>query len=311
MSGIETTSSFKSVDIYLIPKQIKNYEGKPRRVGVEVEYVGPDNNQSAYLAKQILGGTIEQVNPHLTHLIGSELGDMEFMLDTEYVHPDEPDEPATVQSARDTLGKMVSSLVPQEMVTSPIEICNLSMLNKLTDALAKAGAKGTHESILYAFGLHLNTEIASTSPEYLLSVMRAMVILEPKVKHSIQPDFSREIMRWAQSYKGEYVRVIMNDDYSPDMQTLITDYIRLNPGRSYHLDMLPIFRHLEAEIVSDLIGDKYPASRPTFHYRLPNSGLGLKNWSIRKDWNIWVEIENFASEIGPAELDEWRKASGL
>ena len=233
------------------------------------------------------------------------------MLDTTFAHPNSEYEAEVVQDTREFLGNIVSGLVPHEMVTAPIPIGQLNVLDTVTRALNAAGAKGTQDSIAYAFGLHINTEIASGKPEYLLSIIRAMILLDSQVRESIQPDWSRDVLQWAQSYQESYELHVMSQDYNPDLSTLIRDYIELNPGRSYHLDMLPIFRHLHPDLVTDLTGNKYPANRPAFHFRLPNSGLGQEDWSVRNSWNVWVEIEDYASEIGAPELQSWREAKGL
>ena len=42
--------------------------------------------------------------------------------------------------------------------------------------------------------------------------------------------------------------------------------------------------------------DEKIGHRPTFHYRLPNSRIDEAGWSVSREWNIWMRIENLAND---------------
>ena len=79
------------------------------------------------------------------------------------------------------------------------------------------------------------------------------------------------------------------------MEQLIDDYLAYNATRNRSLDMLPLFRHIDAARVDDKVWDEKATSRPTYHYRLPNSKVGTPTWSIADDWRAWVRIEEIAA----------------
>src|SRR3546814_9457337 len=42
--------------------------------------------------------------------------------------------------------------------------------------------------------------------------------------------------------------------------------------------------------------DELIKARPTFHYRLPNARLADPQWSIVREWNLWVRVERLAHD---------------
>ena len=278
-----------------------------RKVGIEIEFAGIDTMTAAKAIALSIGGTLKHHSPHLIDIEETKLGHMRIELDTQYVHPKSDDEHEFLKDGRNLLGSAVTSLVPQELVTDPISMDQLHMLDDITNSLTAAGATGTHDSILYAFGLHLNPEIASNETSYLLAIMRTLVLYNAEVYAALSPDITRRTMGWAQAYTPEYEAHIMKPAYQPDQPTLIKDYIALNKGRNHHLDMLPIFAFLDEKLVTSLMSDALLSARPAFHFRLPNSGIGDPDWTIRDDWNLWVKIENKADELTPDDLEKWQK----
>lgn len=309
IQGIKNAASFDLADHFRKPKQALNKEGVPRKVGVELEFAGINDEVAACAIKSVLGGTVEKTAPHSSRVNGSELGDIEIMLDIQHAHPADDAEPPLLEDWREVFGSVVTPIVPQELVTEPLPIDRLHLLDDVVSVLGEVGATGTHDSLAYAFGLHLNPELANESSTYLLQVIRSMILLDDEVRTVIEPDVSRRVLRWAKSYSEAYELCVLDPDYDPDMETLIKDYVALNGGRSHHLDMLPAFRHIDNETVTKLLGDKHSSARPTFHYRLPNSRVGAAGWSIKEDWNVWVEIEDFAAEIGREVLHRWHRAN--
>ena len=122
-----------------------------------------------------------------------------------------------------------------------------------------------------------------------------------KLRDQVQPDGLRKVLGWAEPHGPEYLSLLERPDYSPDQAQLITDYIQANPGRNYDLDMLPLFTHLDEDLVTRHLGEQSSTPRPTFHYRLPNSLVDQPGWTLADDWNRWVEVEQLAEEFLPSD----------
>lgn len=117
-----------------------------------------------------------------------------------------------------------------------------------------------------------------------------------------QLDLARQITRYTAPFPTSYVEQIIANDYAPSLEQLMDDYLAANPTRNRALDMLPLFAHLDEDRVRATIDDARIKSRPTFHYRLPNSEIGDPQWSIFVAWKDWLKIETLANE--PKKLHE-------
>jgi hypothetical protein len=109
-------------------------------------------------------------------------------------------------------------------------------------------------------------------------------------------DPARRALRFATAYPLAYRRLLFAPDYAPDMPALISDYLRHNPTRNRGLDLLPLFAHLDPLRVRAAVHDPRIKSRPTFHFRLPNSQVGTPGWRISDEWRVWLEVERLASD---------------
>lgn len=293
------------------PPQLETDNGTERRVGVEIEFGGIDTRTAATRIRSALGGGITQQSAHSFTVERTAIGDVKVELDLRYAHPAKNDEPDTSKWGREILGDFAGAVVPQEVITEPIEISRLEQTDRLVDCLAAAGAEGTADSPLYAFGLHLNPEAASLEASSLLRLIRAFNAANDWLREEINPDWGRRALRWARPHHTSWRERIMDPSYRPDMTGLIADYVRENPSRNHDLDLLPLFRHIDEDLVSHLSGEAHGASRPAFHYRLPDSRIGVEGWSVARDWNLWVAIERLADD--EARLGEickaWRRRS--
>lgn len=88
----------------------------------------------------------------------------------------------------------------------------------------------------------------------------------------------------------------MAGGYSPDLAALIDDYLAANPTRNRALDMLPLFAHLDEPRVRAAIDDPQIKSRPTYHYRLPDSRVRMPGWNITREWQRWLVVEHVAAD---------------
>jgi hypothetical protein len=47
----------------------------------------------------------------------------------------------------------------------------------------------------------------------------------------------------------------------------------------------------------DRVEDKHLVKpRPAFHYRLPNCLIDEPDWTLAREWNTWVTVEQLASD---------------
>lgn len=285
---------------YLIPPRPLNSDGSPRRVGVEIEFSGISGLDAAVAVQRAVGGKPREVSPHRTRIEGTTIGDVTIELDAKFVHPNAQDnEDGLLSKAKELVGTVVQAVVPHELITEPLKVEQLSEVDHIIRSLRIEGAKGTEASPVYAFGLHLNPQVASYEPVYLVAVMRAFGLMNRKLRDAVQPDGLRKVLGWAEPHPPEYITLLERSDYNPNQEELITDYIQANPGRNYDLDMLPLFTFLNEELVTHHLSEQSSTPRPTFHYRLPNSLIDQAGWSLADDWNRWVEVENLAEEFMP------------
>lgn len=290
------------------PPVAKTAEGQDRKVGVELEFAGLSVEQTVDLLLDAFGGEAEKVDAHRTVLRHEEWGEATVELDVQYVHgnsgtEDEADGSNSLfkdfelpEDWRGPLGDALTGLVPVEIVFPPIPWSRLGALDDVFALLRRHGALGTRESAFYAFGLHLNVEVATGEPEEILHVLQAYLLLSENLRDAVGVDITRRILPHTAHFPEVYARKILSPDYPADLDTVIDDYLLMNPTRNRELDMLPLFAHLAPERVRSQISDVLIKPRPTYHYRLPNADLGDPDWSAVTEWNRWVAVEELAAD---------------
>lgn len=278
------------------PPMSRTAEGKPRHVGIEIEFAGLEGPEAAQIVSALMGGSITEEDPHRFKVEGSDLGDVTLELDTQYVHASNDAESKLVEGARKALGDIAQIVVPYELITEPLTFDQLPKLDAVTEALRDAGAKGTSQNPVYAFGLHLNPEAGSLEPDYLVSILGAFALLNEEIRKEIRPDASRNLMGWAARHDDDFVRKLLTPGYEPTLDELIRDYVEANPGRNYDLDMLPLFAEAAPDLMKELVGDMLSKPRPAFHYRLPDCRIDETGWTVATDWNRWVRVERLAAD---------------
>src|SRR6185312_17067732 len=96
---------------------------------------------------------------------------------------------------------------------------------------------------------------------------------------------ARKLAPFIHSFPDDYIELVLDPAYHPDLETFMTDYLINNPTRNRPLDLLPLFAWIDAEKVFSFPVEKdLVKSRPTFHYRLPNSEVDDPDWSVASDW---------------------------
>ncbi|ERS87778.1 amidoligase family protein [Halomonas sp. PBN3] len=296
------------------PPEPRNSDGETRRVGVEIEFAGLHPHDTAEQVRERFGGEVVVVSPHRLKVEGTRWGTFTIELDTQYAHPDaevleaRPKDDSEWERqrhqmrvefhnrTRELIGDVVTGLVPTEIVCPPIPWDELGELDTLFTALREHGAKGTEESLLYGFGLHLNPEVPSLEVASLRDHLRAYLLLAEWLREQIDVDITREVLPHANPFPKAYALKVLAADYAPDLDTLIADYLADNPTRNRELDMTPLFAHLRPDYPHELFRNRLVKARPTFHYRLPDARLSQVGWGSTVEWNRWVEVERLAAD---------------
>lgn len=289
------------------PPQKNNHEGKTRRVGVELEFIGLSAEKAADLLAETLGGTPKAEDSHKYTVSVPELGNFLVELDTIYAHKNHKpytellEKLGLAEDLAKTVGNLSQEFVPMEIVGPPIEWPNLNCFDQITQALRTAGAKGTFGAPYYAFGCQLNPEIVAPTVAHILPMLQAFLVLEPWLREQCNNDFTRKLTSFADPFPKGYQQKVLSAEYNPSMEQFIDDYIAANPTRNRALDLLPLFAHLMPEKVKQL-GDERIKPRPTYHYRLPDSPLGKPEWRVHDEWARWLKVEELAEQ--PQKLAE-------
>lgn len=286
-----------------LPEATGKADGSPRRVGVEIELSGIDVESLATLAVDTLEGELNRVSSAEFEVTVPDHGDyrveVDFALLKDLARQQEKsiDENAIMDLGIGALGEASSLVVPCEIVSPPIPMAGLAEpMDALVDALRKAGAKGTRQSLVYAFGVHLNIEPPDLQASTITSFLQAFVCLYDWILDEGQVDLSRRMTPYIDPYPKDYDLLVTDPEYRPDWQTLIDDYLAHNPTRDRAMDMLPMFAHVDETRVRNTTDDPLIKARPAFHYRLANSCVDEDGWSIAHPWNRWMQVERLAAD---------------
>ncbi|WPL19859.1 Putative amidoligase enzyme [Thiorhodovibrio winogradskyi] len=300
-----------------IPPRMRTAEGEPRLVGIEIEFGGLTLEQTAILLVDQLKATLSNGSDYEATISGDPAGDWRVELDFELLkdfgrrNQDEADTEPSLQSLinngiEQLLKLMAEPLVPVEIVSPPLPFARLPEVQSLITALREAGALGTGENPVFAFGLQLNPQPPALDARTLLSHFKAYLCLADWLRQRANVDLTRRLTLFAEPFPKAYVRQVIAPDYWPDQSAFIDDYLSANPTRNRELDLLPLFAHLDPERVKRRVADSRVKARPTFHYRLPNSEIDQPDWGLHTAWNDWVEVERLAED--PERLSAIRGA---
>lgn len=285
-----------------LPSRRHTASNGERRVGVELEFTGLGIERIGETVRETLGGEIRPHSAYEYTVARTSLGDFAIELDYAFLkergrRESEPglfDEIERV--SEDVLGALAKRVVPFEIVGPPIAIGQLHELHPLIDALRAAGARGTSQSAIYAFGLHLNPEAPDLEPTTLVNYIRAFAVAFDWLKRVSAIDISRRVFPYIQPYTKAYVRTVCDPDYAPTCSAMIDDYLVENASRNRALDMLPVFAHLDEPRVRAAVADGLIKARPALHYRLPNCEIEQPGWDLQPAWNHWLVVEELAAD---------------
>ncbi len=261
-------------------------DGAPRRIGVEIELGGLSEHEVARVAQRVLGGRLEPGNDPAWFLRDSAIGALEIYLDT-------PLRLSAKSQLRDAALALGREVIPVEIVSDPLDHEGLERLSALTPALCDAGARGSSAGVFFGFGVHFNVEIVSDAMADIRATLTAYALLEDWLRDALPIDETRRLLPFTQPYPTSFVRALLDLPEDAPLAALIDLYVAHNPTRNRGLDMLPIFAHLAPAQLSRVFPDPVN-SRPTFHFRLPDSRIDEPRWSLACEWDRWVLVETVA-----------------
>lgn len=287
-----------------MPPIVNRSDGQPRRIGIELEFTGLGIEAIGRLCRTHLKGSINPISPYEYDLEDTQWGNFHIELDYGYLKQAGRKAtgiksiPANLeQLSEDVFASVAKRLVPFEIVTPPMPMADIGALMPLIAGLRDAGAQGTHSSPVYAFGLHMNPELADLKADTITAYLKAFMCLYDWLKRESDIDISRRLTPYIQPFDREYMAKVVNPEYWPDIETLIDDYMESNPSRNRALDMLPVFSEIDEPRVRAVVGAEHKINpRPTLHYRLPNCDIDLENWNINHAWEDWLQVEHLASD---------------
>ncbi len=278
---------------YKQPTQTSTSKGETRRAGFELEFTGLSLEQTEELVCQTIDGVV--VNKTSAEAeIESDHGPFTVEVDWDFLkrraRADKND-----NEHLDMLADVATLLVPIEVVCPPIAIDNLDILDRLVEGLRAAGAKGTDNSPIAAYGVHINAEIPNLSAELIDRYLKSFAVLQWWLVSAHEVNLSRRMTPYIDVYPAAYLIEVVSAS-EPTVEKLIDSYLAHNPTRNRALDMLPLFAELDADRVKNVIDDPRIKSRPAFHYRLPNCRIDKEDWSLAEDWNLWWVVEELANQ---------------
>ncbi len=303
-----------------MPETLQTADGRPRRLGVELEFAGLPLGEISSIVHELYGGRLEKNNAFVHHVRDTVWGDFQIEIDTALLKERsylrylaaigiEFETPETRDRVEDTLARLAGTVVPHEIVTPPIPFADIHQLEQLRHRLQTRNARGTRASVLYAFGLHLNPELVRTDGPTILRHLRAFLLLWDWLVTRGEIDWSRRMTPFINEFPAAYRDLVLDNDYQPDIDRLLQDYLRHNPTRNRALDLLPVFRELRGdEAVRGVPDASLVKARPAFHYRLPNCRIDEPNWRLADEWAGWVAVEWLAAREGLTRtmVDAWQ-----
>lgn len=300
------------------PPLTRRADGGPRRIGIEIEFGGLRPEAILAAIQAAIGGRVERRSQVAYRIHDTDVGKLELELDFLLLQKaaeaqgqigDLPEWIMEVSTwTAEWLERIVSQVVPWEIVTAPIPMTDMHRLEPLVTTLREAGALGTRHAPHFAFGVHLNPEMPDLTADSLTRYLKAYLCLKDWLRERSRLDLLRVLSPYISDFEAGYVRKVVVPSYQPDHDALIDDYLEWNPTRNRSLDMLPVLAEVDAERVLRKVDDPLIKARPALHYRLPNCEIDEPTWRLEPLWNDWLEVERLAAD--PERLERMGAAYG-
>jgi hypothetical protein len=265
-------------------------------VGFELEFSGLTLDETTTALKHALGGELSSHSDAEKVLSGETLGEFRVELDGDFLKRKASEE-AGEEDGGDwikALSHAAAVLVPVEVVCPPIAMDNLEVLQPMVAALREAGAVGTEESLIAAYGVHINAEIPKLDATTLSGYLKAFALLQWWLVEVHDVDTTRKVSPYIDLYSETYLRQVLSQKVA-SMDEILSAYLEFNATRNRALDLLPLLAEIDEDRVRRAVDDPKIKPRPTFHYRLPNCHIEKAGWTLANSWNTWCVVETLAS----------------
>ncbi|MDX1492143.1 MAG: amidoligase family protein [Pseudohongiellaceae bacterium] len=273
-----------------------NDDGETRRVGFELEFSGVNLEQTLKALSDVYPCKLLSRTDAEAKVELGDIGQFNIEIDWAYLK-DKASEKGSKPTEEDwitLLSQAATFLVPMEVVCPPIPVNKLDMLLPLVSSLKKAGAIGTDESLIAAYGVHINTEIPKLDAASLSAYIRAFCLLQWWLVDERGVNLARRLSPYIDLYPENYIKQVLS--YSDaSMEQIFSDYLQFNPTRNRALDLLPLLASIDETKVRSVVDDPRIKPRPAFHYRLPDCKIEQDNWSLSDAWDTWLVVETLAS----------------
>ena len=278
-----------------LPPEANKDDGSPRMVGFELEFSGISLDETAGAVQSALGGELQSESSAERVIHTDSFGEFIIELDWAYLKrkANGTDRGEEGSEWLEHLSQAAALLVPVEVVCPPIPLTDLSVLTPMVSELRDAGAIGTEESLIAAYGVHINTEISRLDADTLFSYLRAFAILQWWLVDAHEVDATRKVSPYVDLYPEVYLKQVLSKSQST-MDAIFADYLDHNASRNRALDLLPMLAAIDSDRVRDAVDDPKIKARPAFHYRLPNCHIERPDWTLASSWNTWCVIERLA-----------------
>lgn len=285
---------------YAKPAWVNNAKGEVRCVGFELEFAGLDLQSAAEAVAKSFQGEVIQDTQAECQVKHPEFGHFKIELDWSFAknmaRKRLEEQGANEDAVLALMTDLARQIVPLEVVCPPVPVSRLSVLNDMVTNLRGAGALGTSDSLIYAFGVHINAELPDLKPETLVSYLQAYCVAQHWLMKAHKVDALRRLTPYIDTYPKRYVELVMGYTMDSPMSQIIDDYLQHNPTRNRGMDLLPLFKQIDEARVLAAVSDERVNARPTFHYRLPNCEIENPDWSLTHSWNVWCVVEHLAAD---------------
>ena len=273
-------------------------DGRPRRLGVELELGGLELATTAAIVVEVFGGEVVRDTEYRYRVRAGELGEFRIEADLEILQKLGVEAEADAESADRLSNRIIAAfgelVAPVEIVAPPLSFDTLPWFDELVSRLRERGAEGTRERLWSAYGAQLNPEAPSLEAESIARHLRGFVLAYDWLFDLIEVDLARRITPFIDPYPRDYALRVVDPDYSPGIGELIDDYLEANPTRNRALDLLPLLAHIDEARVRSAVPDPRVKPRPAYHYRLPDSRVRDPDWTLSQEWQRWLVVEHLA-----------------
>jgi hypothetical protein len=285
-----------------MPPIRRRADGGMRRVGFELEFSGIDLDATAAALQASLGATLESETAAERVLRAGSVGEFRVELDWAFLKNQAAKEGRSAMQEEwlERLSDAAALVVPVEVVCPPIPLDKLAMLEPMVRALRDAGAVGTEESLLAAYGVHVNVEVPALEAAAYYPMIRAYCLLQWWLVDRHGVDLTRKMSPYIGLYPAAYVEHVLSTP-SAATDDIVAAYLEHNPTRNRALDLLPLLSEVDEPRVRSVVDDPRIQARPAFHYRLPDCHVEQDGWSLSRAWNSWCVVERLAER--PDDLD--------